>query len=90
MNESNLIERVNKGLEEIRPFLQRDGGDVTFIKVTSDSEVIIKLEGACQSCDVNQMTLKNGIEQSVKKYAPSNLMLHKKHMILSIISYLFI
>ncbi|MBG40239.1 MAG: hypothetical protein CMP74_03355 [Flavobacteriales bacterium] len=70
MNESNLIERVNKGLEEIRPFLQRDGGDVTFIKVTSDSEVIIKLEGACQSCDVNQMTLKNGIEQSVKKYAP--------------------
>ena len=70
MNESNLIDRVNKGLEEIRPFLQRDGGDVTFIKVTSDSEVIIKLEGACQSCDVNQMTLKNGIEQSVKKYAP--------------------
>ena len=70
MNESNLIERVNKGLEEIRPFLQRDGGDVTFIKVTSDSEVIIKLEGACKSCDVNQMTLKNGIEQSVKKYAP--------------------
>ena len=70
MNESNLIERVNKGLEEIRPFLQRDGGDVTFIKVTSDSEVIIKLVGACQSCDVNQMTLKNGIEQSVKKYAP--------------------
>ncbi len=70
MNESNLIERVNKGLEEIRPFLQRDGGDVTFIKVTSNLEVIIKLEGACESCDVNQMTLKNGIEQSVKKYAP--------------------
>ena len=70
MNESNLIERVNKGLEEIRPFLQRDGGDVTFIKVTSNLEVIIKLEGACESCDVNQMTLKNGIEQCVKKYAP--------------------
>ena len=70
MNESNLLERINKGLEEIRPFLQKDGGDVSFIKVTSDFEVIVKLEGACESCDVNQMTLKNGIEQSVKKYAP--------------------
>ena len=70
MNESNLLERINKGLDEIRPFLQRDGGDVSFIKVTSNSEVIVKLEGACESCDVNQMTLKNGIEQSVKKYAP--------------------
>ena len=70
MNESNLLERINKGLEEIRPFLQRDGGDVAFIKVTSNSEVIVRLEGACESCDVNQMTLKNGIEQSVKKYAP--------------------
>ncbi|OUV54847.1 MAG: hypothetical protein CBC73_00140 [Flavobacteriales bacterium TMED113] len=70
MNESNLLERINKGLDEIRPFLQRDGGDVAFIKVTSNSEVIVRLEGACESCDVNQMTLKNGIEQSVKKYAP--------------------
>ena len=70
MNESNLLERINKGLDEIRPFLQRDGGDVSFIKVTSNSEVIVRLEGACESCDVNQMTLKNGIEQSVKKYAP--------------------
>tara|TARA_B100001029_G_C14957489_1_gene392436 strand:+ start:609 stop:845 length:237 start_codon:yes stop_codon:yes gene_type:complete len=70
MNESNLLERINKGLEEIRPFLQKDGGDVSFIKVTSDFEVIVKLEGACESCDVNQMTLQNGIEQTVKKYAP--------------------
>ena len=70
MNESNLLERINKGLEEIRPFLQKDGGDVSFIKVTSDFEVIVKLEGACESCDVNQMTLQNGIEQTVKKQAP--------------------
>ena len=72
MNESNLLERINKGLEEIRPFLQKDGGDVSFIKVTSDFEVIVKLEGACESCDVNQMTLQNGIEQTVKKYAPDS------------------
>ncbi len=70
MSEDNLLERINKGLDEIRPFLQKDGGDVSFIKVTSDFEVIVQLEGACQSCDVNQMTLQNGIEQTVKKYAP--------------------
>jgi Fe-S cluster biogenesis protein NfuA len=70
MNDINLLQRINKGLDEIRPFLQRDGGDVSFIKVTTDFEVIVKLEGACESCDVNQMTLQSGIEQSVKKYAP--------------------
>jgi len=70
MDDTKLLQRINKGLEEIRPFLQKDGGDVSFIKLTSDFEVIIQLEGACKSCDVNQMTLKNGIEQSVKKYAP--------------------
>tara|TARA_Y100001968_G_C18881580_1_gene491974 strand:+ start:20 stop:256 length:237 start_codon:yes stop_codon:yes gene_type:complete len=70
MLDPNLIERINKGLEEIRPFLQKDGGDVTFIKLTGKFEVFVQLEGACKSCDVNQMTLKNGIEQSVKKYAP--------------------
>ena len=71
MNEENLLQRINKGLDEIRPFLQRDGGDVTFIKVTLDFEVIIKLEGACQSCDVNQMTLKNGVEMVIKKHLPN-------------------
>ena len=66
----NLFERINKGLDDIRPFLHKDGGDVTFVKVTSDFELVLKLEGACRSCEVNQMTLKNGIEESVKKYAP--------------------
>jgi len=70
MSELNLFERINQGLEEIRPFLNEDGGDVTFIKVTADFELVIRLEGACRTCEVNQMTLKNGIEESIKKYAP--------------------
>ena len=65
-----ITAEINKGLDDIRPFLHKDGGDVTFIKVTSDFELVLKLEGACRSCEVNQMTLKNGIEESVKKYAP--------------------
>ena len=70
MNELNLFERINNGLEEIRPFLNKDGGDVSFVKVTSDFQLVLRLEGACRTCEVNQMTLKNGIEEAIKKHAP--------------------
>ena len=67
---NKLKDKVLYALDEIRPFLKQDGGDVSFIKVTSDLDLVLKLEGACRTCEVNQMTLKNGIEQSIKKYAP--------------------
>ena len=70
MNSDNLMHRVSKGLDEIRPYLQSDGGNISLVKITSDLKVFIKFEGACKTCDVNQMTLKLGIEESVKKYAP--------------------
>ena len=70
MNELNLFERINRGLDEVRPFLNEDGGDVTFVKVTSDFDLVLRFEGACRTCEVNQMTLKNGIEESIKKHAP--------------------
>ena len=70
MNQENLLNRVNKGLEQIRPYLANDGGDLSLVKITSDLIVFIRFEGACKSCDVNQMTLKLGIEESVKKFAP--------------------
>jgi len=60
---------VEKALEEIRPFLKSDGGDVTLLSI-EDNVVNIRFEGACISCNVNQMTLKSGIEMTVKKYAP--------------------
>lgn len=70
MNQENLLSRVNKGLDDIRPYLATDGGDLSLIKITSDLTVFIRFEGACKTCDVNQMTLKLGIEESVKKHAP--------------------
>ena len=70
MTDLNLFQRINKGLDEIRPFLKQDGGDVAFVKVTSDFDLVLRLEGACRTCEVNQMTLKNGIEESIKKHAP--------------------
>tara|TARA_A100001011_G_C14302465_1_gene841474 strand:+ start:2583 stop:2825 length:243 start_codon:yes stop_codon:yes gene_type:complete len=70
INTDNLINRVSQGLDEIRPYLQSDGGNISLVKITPELKVFIKFEGACKTCDVNQMTLKLGIEESVKKYAP--------------------
>ena len=70
MNRDSLMTRINKGLDDVRPYLESDGGNLSFVKVTSDFVVFIRFEGACRTCDVNQMTLKLGIESSVKKYAP--------------------
>jgi len=65
-----LRSNVEKALEEIRPFLQSDGGDISLISIDNDNSVKVKLEGACVGCSVNQMTLKSGVEMTIKKYAP--------------------
>ena len=60
---------VEKALEEIRPFLISDGGNIKLLSI-EDNIVKVQLEGACSGCSVNQMTLKNGVEATIKKYAP--------------------
>jgi Fe-S cluster biogenesis protein NfuA len=62
--------QVEKALEEIRPFLQSDGGDISLESIEEGTRVKVKLMGACVGCSVNQMTLKSGVEMSIKKYAP--------------------
>ena len=61
---------VEKALEEIRPFLRNDGGDISLISIEDDRLVKVQLEGACVGCGVNQMTLKSGVEMTIKKYVP--------------------
>jgi len=60
---------VEKALEEIRPFLISDGGNIKLLSI-DNTTVKVQLEGACIGCSVNQMTLKNGVEATIKKYAP--------------------
>lgn len=66
---TEIQERVEKALEEIRPFLISDGGNIKLLSI-ENSTVKVQLEGACSGCSVNQMTLKNGVEATIKKYAP--------------------
>ncbi|OEY73326.1 NifU family protein [Salegentibacter salarius] len=61
---------VEKALDEIRPFLESDGGNISLISIENDRLVKVRLEGACVDCTVNQMTLKSGVEMTIKKYAP--------------------
>ncbi|MDI1257024.1 MAG: NifU family protein [Flavobacterium sp.] len=70
MTTEELTQNVEKALEEIRPFLNSDGGDIKLIGIENDKHVTVRLEGACISCSVNQMTLKAGVETTIKKFAP--------------------
>ena len=64
-----MIQRIEKALSEIRPYLNNDGGDIELVSVEDDI-LNVRLLGNCTSCTVNQMTLKSGVEMMVKKYAP--------------------
>ena len=64
-----MFEEVKKALEEIRPMLQADGGDVELIEV-KDGVVRLKLVGACSGCAMAKMTLKMGIEKRLKEKVP--------------------
>lgn len=64
-----MKEKIEKALDEIRPFLQSDGGNIELISFT-EKEVKVRLLGNCISCTVNQMTLKNGVEMTIKKHLP--------------------
>ena len=70
MEENQLIQKIQIALDEIRPFLQSDGGDISLLSIEDGTTVKVQLQGACVSCHVNQMTLKSGVEMTIKKHAP--------------------
>ena len=70
MTTAELTITIQKALDEIRPFLNSDGGNISLVSIDDDKHVKVRLEGACLSCSVNQMTLKAGVETTIKKYAP--------------------
>lgn len=70
MTSEELKINVEKALDEIRPFLESDGGNISLVSIEDGKIVKVQLEGACVGCSVNQMTLKSGVEMTIKKYAP--------------------
>jgi len=61
---------VREALEEIRPTLQADGGDVQLVRVSDDGVVEVELQGACKGCPMSQLTLANSVERVLKNRIP--------------------
>ena len=61
---------VLKAIEDLRPYLHNDGGDMELVEITADNKVIIKLLGACKSCSVSSVTIKAGLEENLKVLIP--------------------
>jgi Fe-S cluster biogenesis protein NfuA len=68
--ENSLIEKVNVAIEQLRPFLHADGGDMELVEITSDYVVKVRLKGACRDCSMSAMTLKAGLEDAIRVAAP--------------------
>lgn len=70
MDIQEIKEQVEKALDEIRPYLLNDGGNLSLVSIDEDLTVKIRLEGNCVSCRINHMTMKLGVEETIKKHVP--------------------
>jgi Fe-S cluster biogenesis protein NfuA len=70
MENNELENKVKNVIDQIRPYLQADGGDINFVNLTEDNIVNVELVGACGSCPFSRMTLKSGVESAVKRALP--------------------
>ena len=70
ITDRELLSKIEGALDEIRPYLEADEGDIKLIEVTDDMVVKVKLMGACSSCNVSMMTMKSGVEQAIKRAVP--------------------
>ena len=70
MSEKSLIDRVESAIDEIRPYLIADGGDIKVISIDNKNIVNLELIGSCETCPMSPMTLKAGVEEAIKKRVP--------------------
>ncbi|SMD32025.1 Fe-S cluster biogenesis protein NfuA, 4Fe-4S-binding domain [Reichenbachiella faecimaris] len=65
-----LLARIDQAINNIRPYLEADGGDVKLVDIDDDYVVKVELLGACEACPMSPMTMKAGIEEAIKRVAP--------------------
>ncbi len=70
IQDSKVYQQIEDAITELRPFFERDGGDIQLVDITDDWVVRVQLIGACETCEMSHMTLKSGIEETVKKVVP--------------------
>lgn len=69
-NNAELTDRIEGALEQLRPYLKADGGDISLVEITDDMRAVVKMHGACVDCSMSSMTMKAGVEEAIKKVAP--------------------
>lgn len=69
-NETDLLKRIESAIQKIRPFLNADGGDIELVELTSENVARVRLLGACSSCSMSVMTMKAGVEETIRKEVP--------------------
>jgi Fe-S cluster biogenesis protein NfuA len=70
MTKDKKIAIIEEALSGLRPFLEKDNGDITFVELTDDSVVKVALHGSCKDCSMSKMTLKAGVEERIKNVLP--------------------
>lgn len=68
--ELSVTEKVNQAIDQLRPFLHADGGDIELVEITTDFIVRVRMKGACKECSMSAMTLKVGLEDAIKIAVP--------------------
>jgi len=69
-SKQELEDKVNESLEQLRPYLMEDGGDMELVEISDDGVVKVRLLGSCSDCSMSPMTLKAGLEEAVKSISP--------------------
>lgn len=70
MSDNTLQSQVIEALQAIRPYLQEDGGDVELVEVMPNADVVLRLTGACSTCEMSEMTMTAGIEETLRRSVP--------------------
>lgn len=67
---SELVGKVEEALNTIRPYLQQDGGNVELLEINDNNDVVLRLLGNCRSCEMSNMTMTAGIEETLRRTIP--------------------
>ncbi|HQQ93739.1 MAG TPA: NifU family protein [Bacteroidia bacterium] len=67
---SNLKKKVEEALDSIRPYLEADGGNVEVVEITPNNTLKLEFKGACKTCNMSHMTMKGGIEETIRRAVP--------------------
>ena len=70
IHDVRTVSKIENALDQVRPFLKADGGDVSFVEITADNVVRIQLHGACKECSISHITMKAGIEEAIRNAVP--------------------